>query len=82
MTAIVEPTIEKGRLNPKGKITGYNWESKQSIVPNNSLVDSALVPPGYTVVKVTINSISYTAYLADANGVVIPDTVVSGVIYQ
>jgi len=49
MTAITEPTIEKGRLNPKGKITGYNWVSNQSIVPNASLVDPSLVPEGYTV---------------------------------
>jgi hypothetical protein len=82
MTAITEPTIEKGRLNPKGKITGYNWESKLSIVPNADLVNPALVPAGYSVVSVTINSISYTAYLADANGVAIADTVVSGVILQ
>ena len=82
MTVITEPTIEKGRLNPKGKITGYNWESKQSIVPNASLVDPTLIPEGYSVVSVTINSISCTAYLADTNGVAIADTVVSGVIYQ
>jgi hypothetical protein len=82
MTAITEPTIEKGRLNPKGKITGYNWESKQSIVPNADLVDPALVPAGYSVVSVSLNSIFYTAYLADANGVAIADTVVNGVILQ
>jgi hypothetical protein len=82
MTAITEPTIEKGRLNPKGKITGYNWDSKLSIVPNAGLVDPALVPAGYSVVSVTVNSISFTAYLADVNGVAIADTVVSGVILQ
>jgi hypothetical protein len=82
MTAITEPTIEKGRLNPKGKITGYNWESKLSIVPNADLVNPALIPAGYSVVSVTINSISYTAYLNDANGVQIADTVVAGVILQ
>lgn len=78
MTAITEPTIEKGRLNPKGKITGYNWSSSQSIVPNASLVDPALVPEGYTVVSVTINSVSFTAFLVDANGYQIADTVMAG----
>ena len=82
MTAITVPTIERGRLNPKGKITGYNWESKVSIVANADLVDPALVPAGYTVISVTINSISYTAYLNDATGVQIADTVFSGVILQ
>jgi hypothetical protein len=81
MTAITEPTIEKGRLNPKGKITGYNWESKQSIVANADLVDPALIPDGYTVVSVTINSVSYTAYLVDRNGAYFADTVVSGILY-
>lgn len=78
MTAITEPTIEKGRLNPKGKITGYNWVSTQSIVPTPEIVDPALVPSGYTVVSVTINTVEYTAYLLDANGIQIPDTVVTG----
>lgn len=78
MTAITEPTIEKGRLNPKGKITGYNWSSSQSIVPNQSLVDAALVPQGYTVVSVTINSVSFNAFLVDANGFQIADTVTAG----
>lgn len=78
MTAITEPTIEKGRLNPKGKITGYNWVSTQSIVPTPEIVDPALVPSGYTVVSVTINTVEYTAYLIDANGIQIPDTVVTG----
>jgi hypothetical protein len=82
MTAITEPTIEKGRLNPKGNITGYNWESKLSIVPNAAIVDPALVPAGYSVVSVTINSVSYTAYLTDASGFPIADTVVGGVIFQ
>ncbi|MDP2317982.1 MAG: hypothetical protein Q8O42_01395 [Acidobacteriota bacterium] len=81
MTAITEPTIERGRLNPKGKITGYNWASNMSIVPHASLVDPALIPAGYTVISVTINSVSYTAYLNDANGVQIADTVTSGVLY-
>lgn len=78
MTAITEPTIEKGRLNPKGKITGYNWASQFSIIPNADLVDPALIPEGYTVTSVTINSVSYTAYLMDANGYQIADTVMSG----
>lgn len=78
MTAITEPTIEKGRLNPKGKITGYNWLSVQSIVPTPELVDPNLVPSGYTVVSVTINTVDYTAYLIDANGSQIPDTVMTG----
>jgi hypothetical protein len=80
MTAITEPTIEKGRLNPKGKITGYNWTNTLSIVPNASLVDIALVPDGYSIISVTVNSVSYTAYLKDAAGP-IADTVMSGAIY-
>lgn len=80
MTAITEPTIEKGRLNPKGKITGYNWAAGMSIVPNADLVDPALVPAGYSVVSVTINDISYTAYLVDQYGVQIADTVMTGAI--
>ncbi len=82
MTAITEPTIERGRLNPKGKITGYNWTSNMSIVPNADLVDPALIPEGYSVVSVTINSVSFTAYLEDANGVQIADTVMSGWLLQ
>jgi len=81
MTAITEPTIEKGRLNPKGKITGYNWTATLSIVPNADLVDPALIPEGYTVIAVTINSVSYTAYLTDVTGLQIPDTIVTGNIY-
>lgn len=81
MTAITEPTIEKGRLNPKGKITGYNWASSLSIVPNSDLVNPALVPFGYSIVSVTINSVSYTAYLKDAAGTQIADTVMTGLIY-
>lgn len=81
MTAITEPTIEKGRLNPKGKITGYNWAAALSIVPNADLVDPALVPEGYSIVSVTINDVSYTAYLMDANGLQIADTVMTGLIY-
>lgn len=78
MTAITEPTIEKGRLNPKGKITGYNWTSSLSIIPNADLVDPSLIPAGYTVTKVIINSISYTAYLRDSLGGTIADTVMTG----
>lgn len=82
MTAITEPTIERGRLNPKGKITGYNWAAALSIVPNAAVVDPTLVPAGYSIVSVTINSISFTAYLNDASGNQIPDTVVTGTIVQ
>ncbi|PKN13309.1 MAG: hypothetical protein CVU69_03135 [Deltaproteobacteria bacterium HGW-Deltaproteobacteria-4] len=78
MTAITEPTIEKGRLNPKGKITGYSWTNTLSIVPNADLVDPDLVPYGYSVVSVTINSVSYSAYLKDAAGSPITDTVTTG----
>ncbi len=81
MIAITEPTIEKGRLNPKGKITGYNWQDIVSIVPNADLVEPALVPDGYDVTDVTVNSISYTAYLKDATGSQIADTVMNGTIY-
>lgn len=81
MTAITEPTIEKGRLNPKGKVTGYNWTSTQSIVPNADLVAPSLVPYGYSVVSVTINSVSYEAYLVDRDGAYFPDTVVSGTLF-
>lgn len=82
MTALTEPTIEKGRLNPKGKITGYNWVSGQSIVPNADLVDPALVPWGYDVVSVVIISVSYTTYLVDAGGFPVADTVTSGSLLQ
>ena len=78
MTAITEPTIEKGRLNPKGKITGYNWAATLSVVPNADLVDPALVPAGYSIISVIINDISYKAYLVDQYGVQIADTVMTG----
>lgn len=81
MIAITEPTIEKGRLNPKGKITGYNWSSALSIVPNADLVDPALVPAGYSVISVTINSVYYAAYLIDARDYEISDTYVTGTLY-
>jgi len=83
MTANTEPTIEKGRLNPKGKITGYNWASTLSIVPNAALVDSGLIPDGYELVpaSVVIVSVSYIAYLTDSYDNVITDTLISGDLY-
>jgi hypothetical protein len=82
MTAITEPTIERGRLNPKGKITGYNWNSVESIVPNADLVAADMIPAGYVVVSVTINSISYAAYLRDSAGEKIADTVITGDVWK
>lgn len=83
ITGITEPTIEKGRLNPKGKITGYNWENKLSIMPTADLVDLSLVPSGHTLVpgSVTIISVCFEAYLEDPSGVKIADTLLSGILY-
>jgi hypothetical protein len=45
------------------------------------MADETLIPAGYSVVSVTINSVSYTAYLEDLSGVQIADTVVQGDLY-
>lgn len=73
MTAITEPTIVKGRLNPKGKITGYNWSSVKSLVPTD--IALPLLPTGATLVDAAITNVGYTAYLKDVDGTQILDTV-------
>ena len=80
MTAITTPTVVNGRLNPKGKITGYNWNSAMSVVPTDSIVDTSLIPAGAQLVEgsVKITSVAYKAYLKDAEGNEIADTVVTG----
>ncbi|MGZ5011340.1 MAG: hypothetical protein ACXV74_10315 [Methylobacter sp.] len=76
MTAITEPTIVKGRLNPKGKITGYNWSSIKSLVPAD--IALPLLPTGAILIDAAITNVTYTAYLKDVDGVQIPDTVITG----
>lgn len=84
MKAITAPVVtDKGRLNPKGKITGYDWTGTYSIVPLDSIVDPALIPAGATLVSgsVEITAVSYTTYLIDATGAQIADTVTSGTLF-
>ena len=76
MTAITEPTIVKGRLNPKGKITGYNWSSIKSLVPTD--IALPLLPAGATLVDAAITNVTYTVYLKDVEGAQILDTVNTG----
>jgi len=79
MKAVTAPTVMRdGRLNPKGKITGYDWNGIYSIVPVDSIVDPALVPTGATFVSgsVQITGVSYITYLIDKDGFFIIDTVV------
>jgi len=80
MIAITAPTVTNGRLNPKGKITGYNWTSTFSVLPSDSLVDPVLIPDGATVVSgsVQITDVSWRAYLVDSAGNEISDTVNEG----
>ncbi|WP_340122094.1 hypothetical protein [Methylobacter svalbardensis] len=78
MTAITEPTVVNGRLNPKGKITGYNWLSVTSLVPS-ALVPT--LPAGATLVDAVITDVFYTAYLKDADGSEIADTVISDILF-
>jgi len=81
LTAIYEPVVVKGRINPKGKLTGYDWSATTGISASPSIVNPLLVPEGYVVTSVMINDIQFTAYLVDKDGVVIPDTVVVGVTF-
>lgn len=74
MTAITEATVVNGRLNPKGKITGYNWSSVQSLVPTDLVPE---LPADATLVDAVITHVSYTAYLKDADGSEIADTVLT-----
>lgn len=74
MTAITEPTISNGRLNPKGKITGYNWVSTKSLVPTDLVPE---LPAGAVLVSAVIADVSYKAYLKDTSGYEIPDTVIT-----
>jgi hypothetical protein len=85
MVAVTEPTLDsRGRLNPKGKITGWDWVSTVSILPSNITVDLALIPDGAALVldSIEIKKVSYTAYLKDKLGFPIADTVASGVLFQ
>jgi hypothetical protein len=83
MTSITAPTVEKGRLNPKGKITGYNWSKQLSIVPSAIVVPASLIPEGATLVEgsIQITKVTYEAFLKDAEGTVIADTVNSGCLF-
>lgn len=72
MIAITEPTVVKGRLNPKGKITGYNWSSEKSLVP--WAMANSLIPTGSVLVDAVITNISYKAFLRDVDGFLIVDT--------
>jgi len=81
MKAIKAATVTKdGRLNPNGKITGYDWTGLVSIVPLDSIVDPGLIPAGATLVSgsVKITAVSWVAYLIDASGAQIADTVMWG----
>jgi hypothetical protein len=80
MTAITEPTVTNGRLNPKGKITGYNWASVMSLIPLD-LLPAGTIPDGAINISASIASVSYTAYLKDASGVQIADTVNTGTLF-
>jgi hypothetical protein len=84
MKAIKAATVTKdGRLNPNGKITGYDWSATYSIVPLDEVVDPALIPAGATLVSgsVRITSVTYSVYLVDAVGSQILDTVISGALF-
>ncbi|MBU5614100.1 hypothetical protein [Geomonas azotofigens] len=84
MKAVKAPTVTKdGRLNPNGKITGYDWNAVYSIVPLDEIVDPALIPTGATLVSgsVKITGVSYSAYLVDPTGAQIADTLVSGTLF-
>lgn len=74
MTAITEPTLNNGRLNPKGKVTGYNWSSTKSLVPIDLVPE---LPVGAELVNAEITDVSYKAYLKDSSGYEITDTVVT-----
>ncbi|QWV93860.1 hypothetical protein KP004_01305 [Geomonas oryzisoli] len=85
MKAVKAPTVTKdGRLNPNGRITGYDWSALYSIVPLDEIVDPALIPDGATLVpgSVSITSVKYSAYLIEPTGAQIPDTLVSGILFQ
>ena len=85
MTAITEPTIDpvRGRLNPKGKITGYDWSFETSVVPASVIPDPNLIPEGGVLVEgsIEITGVTYTAYLKDKNDLQIADTVVTGILF-
>ncbi|HLL76817.1 MAG TPA: hypothetical protein VK421_16305 [Pyrinomonadaceae bacterium] len=83
MTSITAPTVVNGRLNPKGKITGYNWAKALTIAPVDSLVSASDIPEGGTLVpgSVQITKVSYAAALKDKEGNVIADTLNTGCLF-
>jgi len=81
LVAVYEPIVVKGRINPKGKLTGYDWTATTGISASNDIVDPALVPEGFVITSVTINQIDFKAYLVDKAGVVFADTIVTGTLF-
>jgi hypothetical protein len=81
MVAITAPTLNSaGRLNPKGKVTGYNWVNTTSVLATDDIVDPSLIPAGSTLVagSVLITSVSWRVYLVDSANNEIADTVNEG----
>ncbi len=88
MTAVTEPTVTNGRLNPKGKITGYNWSSMKSLVPAELIPE---LPADASLLSAEIANVSYTTYLLEAgdaavgslstSGTPILDTIVTGILF-
>ena len=84
MKAVTTAVVTKdGRLNPKGKITGYDWNSVYSIVPVDSVVDPLLIPSGATLVSgsVRITGVEFSAYLVETDLSQIADTVTAGILF-
>ena len=83
LKALTQATVVNGRLNPKGKITGYDWDALASVVATDSLVNPALIPSGGTLVpnSVEITSVKASAYLIDGEGVIAADTLSSKALF-
>jgi hypothetical protein len=85
MAAITAPTVlANGRINPKGKTTGWDWSFTKAISPDDSIVDVNLIPSGATLApgSVNITAVHYKTYLNDADGNQIADTVMTGTLFS
>jgi hypothetical protein len=83
LKAITQATTVNGRLNPKGKVTGFDWAALYSVASTDAVVDLSLIPAGGTLVpnSVEITKVGYSAYLIDGEGAVALDTFKTGTLF-
>lgn len=84
MTEITEAAWDsEERFNPKGKMTGYDWQSRVSILPFTIIPEPNLIPEGGRFVEgsVWITGVFYSACLKDRDHLPIGHTAVSGALF-